>query len=77
MVVTEGSAKLTLSYPIFCADFDPFNDDFLLVGGGGGEGKSGVANKIVWLSNSCVGHSTDNNVLRRSSTHPTRLSYER
>lgn len=41
------SAKLTLSCPIFAADFDPRNNGFLLVGGGGGEGRSGVGNKIV------------------------------
>ncbi len=41
------TAKLTLTYPLYCADFDPQNSDFLLVGGGGGEGRSGVSNKIV------------------------------
>lgn len=41
------TAKLTLTYPLYCADFDPHNSDFLLVGGGGGEGRSGVGNKIV------------------------------
>lgn len=40
-------AKITLSYPLYAADFDPQNSDFLLVGGGGGEGRSGVGNKIV------------------------------
>mgnify|MGYP003740344845 CR=1 FL=1 len=43
------SAKLTLSCPLFAADFDPRNDGFLLVGGGGGEGRSGVGNKIASL----------------------------
>jgi len=41
------SAKITLSCPLFAADFDPRNSGFLLVGGGGGEGRSGVGNKIV------------------------------
>lgn len=40
-------AKITLTYPLYAADFDPQNSDFLLVGGGGGEGRSGVGNKIV------------------------------
>lgn len=37
--------KITLTYPIFCAAFA--DEDRLLVGGGGGEGRSGVGNKIV------------------------------
>ncbi|KAE8159027.1 hypothetical protein BDV40DRAFT_303604 [Aspergillus tamarii] len=36
------SAKLTLSCPLFAADFDPRNHGFLLVAGGGGEGRSGA-----------------------------------
>ena len=44
-----AEAKLSLSYPLYCADFDPNNDGFLFVGGGGGEGRSGVGNKIVSL----------------------------
>ena len=42
------SAKIALDYPPYAADFDPKNDDFLLIGGGGGEGRSGVGNKIVY-----------------------------
>ena len=42
-----ATAKLTLSYPLYAADFDPKNNGFLIVGGGGGEGRSGVGNKIV------------------------------
>ena len=42
-----ASAKITLSSPLYAADFDPQNNGFLLVGGGGGEGRSGVGNKIV------------------------------
>lgn len=47
MAPSTASAKLTLSYPLYAADFDPQNNAFLLVGGGGGEGRSGVGNKIV------------------------------
>ncbi|ERF73084.1 hypothetical protein EPUS_06545 [Endocarpon pusillum Z07020] len=46
------SAKLTLSYPLYASDFDPKNAGFLLVGGGGGEGRSGVGNKITLLNTS-------------------------
>ncbi|KAF7166645.1 hypothetical protein CNMCM5623_000202 [Aspergillus felis] len=35
MAPTIPSAKLTLSCPLFAADFDPRNHGFLLVGGGG------------------------------------------
>ena len=45
--------KITLDYPLYAADFDPQNSDFLLVGGGGGEGRSGVGNKIVSPSLVC------------------------
>lgn len=40
-------AKITLPFPIFAADFDPYNRGYLVVGGGGGEGRSGVPNQIV------------------------------
>ncbi|KAL6235462.1 hypothetical protein BDW75DRAFT_230308 [Aspergillus navahoensis] len=42
--------EITLSCPLFAADFDPRNHAFLLVAGGGGEGRSGVGNKIVLLN---------------------------
>lgn len=42
-----ASSKITLSCPLYASDFDPKNHGFLLVGGGGGEGRSGVGNKIV------------------------------
>ncbi|KAL9125708.1 MAG: hypothetical protein Q9217_005137 [Psora testacea] len=45
-----ASAKITLSCPLYAADFDPENSGFLLVGGGGGEGRSGVGNKITLLN---------------------------
>lgn len=40
-------ATTTLPYPIFAVDFDPYNRGYLVVGGGGGEGRSGVPNQIV------------------------------
>lgn len=50
MAPTIHTAKITLSCPLFAADFDPRDNGRLLVGGGGGEGRSGVGNKIV----SCI-----------------------
>ena len=41
------SAKATLSYPLYACDFDPLDSGRLVVGGGGGAGRSGVGNKIV------------------------------
>lgn len=41
------SAKLTLSYPLYTCDFDPTDSTKLVVGGGGGAGRSGVGNRIV------------------------------
>ncbi|KAJ5126278.1 hypothetical protein N7526_008455 [Penicillium atrosanguineum] len=52
MAPTVHSAKITLSCPLFAADFDPRNNGRLLVGGGGGEGRSGVGNKISLLDTS-------------------------
>ncbi|MCJ1380714.1 hypothetical protein MMC17_003822 [Xylographa soralifera] len=52
MAPSIASAKLTLSYPLYAADFDPSNSDFLVVGGGGGEGRSGVGNKITLVDTS-------------------------
>jgi len=43
--------KTTLSYPLYAADFDPYRP-YLVVGGGGGQGRSGVGNKIVGLMDS-------------------------
>ena len=43
--VTYASTKLT--YPIFDAEFDPYNRGYLVVGGGGGENRTGVPNKLV------------------------------
>lgn len=47
MAPPVASAKITLTYPIYAADFDPNCNGLLLVGGGGGESRSGVGNKIV------------------------------
>ncbi|PYH30494.1 uncharacterized protein BO87DRAFT_379775 [Aspergillus neoniger CBS 115656] len=52
MAPSIPSAKLTLSCPLFAADFDPRHHGLLLVGGGGGEGRSGVGNKIALLNTS-------------------------
>lgn len=47
MAPPVATAKLELGYPLYASDFDPQNKDFLLVGGGGGESRTGVGNKIV------------------------------
>ncbi|KAL8710996.1 MAG: hypothetical protein Q9220_004595 [cf. Caloplaca sp. 1 TL-2023] len=52
MAPAVASAKLTLSYPLYASDFDPQNASFLLVGGGGGEGRTGVSNKITLINTS-------------------------
>ncbi|RDL35364.1 Uncharacterized protein BP5553_07295 [Venustampulla echinocandica] len=46
------SAKATLSYPLWACDFDPLDSSRLVVGGGGGAGRSGVGNKITLLDTS-------------------------
>ena len=40
-------SKATLSYPLYAAEFDPYNRGYLVVGGGGGPSRSGVGNKLV------------------------------
>lgn len=42
-------AKHTLPYPIYSAEFDPYNRGYLLVAGGGGESKTGIPNQITLL----------------------------
>ncbi|KAK4501250.1 hypothetical protein PRZ48_007057 [Zasmidium cellare] len=42
-------AKYTLPYPVYAAEFDPYNRGYLIVGGGGGEGRSGIPNQISVL----------------------------
>ena len=44
--------RKVLTYPLYSADFDPLNPDFLLVGGGGGSTSSGVPNKITLIDTS-------------------------
>ncbi|KAL3425745.1 hypothetical protein PVAG01_02536 [Phlyctema vagabunda] len=46
------SAKVTLSYPLYACDFDPIDSSKLVVGGGGGAGRSGVGNRITLLDTS-------------------------
>lgn len=40
-------ASIELEYPLFAVQFDPEDANRLVVGGGGGAGRSGVSNKIV------------------------------
>lgn len=40
-------ASIELDYPLYALDFDPEDATRLVVGGGGGAGRSGVGNKIV------------------------------
>lgn len=40
-------ATVELDYPLYALDFDPDDARRLVVGGGGGAGRSGVGNKIV------------------------------
>ncbi|KAF8865776.1 hypothetical protein BDZ45DRAFT_796041 [Acephala macrosclerotiorum] len=46
------SAKVTLSYPLYACDFDPLDSSRLVVGGGGGAGRTGVGNKITLIDTS-------------------------
>lgn len=52
MAPTVSSSRTQLSYPLYAADFDPFNPDFLLVAGGGGSSSTGVPNKISLIDTS-------------------------
>ena len=47
MAPLVATAQFRLSYPPYAADFDPWDNRHLFVGGGGGEVASGVGNKIV------------------------------
>lgn len=40
-------ARTTLAYPPYACEFDPNDANKLIVGGGGGANRSGVANRIV------------------------------
>lgn len=50
--MTSAAAKITLSYPLYACDFDPQDQNRLIVGGGGGAGRSGVGNRITILDTS-------------------------
>ncbi|EXJ72385.1 uncharacterized protein A1O5_04889 [Cladophialophora psammophila CBS 110553] len=52
MAPNVSSSRTQLSYPLYAADFDPLNPDFLLVGGGGGSSSTGVPNKISLIDTS-------------------------
>ena len=43
-------AKFDLTVPLFDAEFDPYSSGYLVVGGGGGESHTGVANTLVGQS---------------------------
>ncbi|KAL5612750.1 hypothetical protein BROUX41_004165 [Berkeleyomyces rouxiae] len=43
-------ATAGLSYPLYACEFDPHDPTTLIVGGGGGAGRSGVSNKITILN---------------------------
>ncbi|KAG6013376.1 hypothetical protein E4U43_007323 [Claviceps pusilla] len=45
-------AHFEVDYPIYAVDFDPQDANRLVVGGGGGAGRSGVGNKITVLDTS-------------------------
>lgn len=47
MATPFPQASITLDYPLFGVDFDPQDANRIIVGGGGGAGRSGVGNKIV------------------------------
>lgn len=49
-------ARLELDYPLYALQFDPEDANRLIVGGGGGAGRSGVGNKIVSTSTQRMGH---------------------
>ncbi|OAQ89406.1 guanine nucleotide exchange factor-like protein [Purpureocillium lilacinum] len=49
MSVPFPRASIELDYPLYALDFDPEDAQRLVVGGGGGAGRSGVGNKITVL----------------------------
>ncbi len=54
------SAKATLTCPLYACDFDPKDATTLVVGGGGGTGKSGIGNKIVrFVHEHCITPQSD------------------
>lgn len=61
------SAKVTLDYPIYACDFDHKDATRVVVGGGGGAGRSGVGNKIVFHFHSPLHALFINNINRQFS----------
>ncbi|KAK2594948.1 hypothetical protein QQS21_007351 [Conoideocrella luteorostrata] len=49
MAPAISRANIEVDYPIYAVDFDPEDANRLVVGGGGGEGRSGVGNKMTIL----------------------------
>ncbi|KAL7950899.1 guanine nucleotide exchange factor-like protein [Trichoderma barbatum] len=47
MALPFPQANIKLDYPLYAVSFDPQNANRLVVGGGGGVGRSGVGNKIT------------------------------
>lgn len=47
MAKSMPSTTIALDYPLWACDFDPRDENRLVVGGGGGPGRHGVSNKIV------------------------------
>lgn len=54
MALPFPQANIKLDYPLYAVSFDPQDANRLVVGGGGGAGRSGVANKIVRDSLWCL-----------------------
>lgn len=40
-------ARIEVDYPLYSVDYDPEDASRIVIGGGGGAGRSGVANKMV------------------------------
>jgi hypothetical protein len=49
MAPSLATAQTSLNYPLYSLDFVGDDGKYILVGGGGGPGRSGVGNKIVSL----------------------------
>jgi hypothetical protein len=47
MALPFPQATIKLDYPLYAVSFDPQDANRIVVGGGGGVGRSGVGNKIV------------------------------
>ncbi|KAK6353678.1 hypothetical protein TWF696_005640 [Orbilia brochopaga] len=50
LMAASNSSKLTLKYPLFCAEY--LDDSTLLIAGGGGESRSGIGNGIHLIDTS-------------------------